>query len=105
MPMTDQEIYILGAARTPIGKMMGSLATVPATQLGATAIRAAVERAHVDPNSVDEVIMGQVVQAGVGQAPARQASIAAGITTSANATPLNKVCASGLEAINQAAHS
>jgi acetyl-CoA C-acetyltransferase len=103
--VTDTDIYILGAARTPIGKMLGGLASVPATELGATAIRAAIERAHLDPNSVDEVIMGQVVQAGVGQAPARQASIAAGIPTSANATTLNKVCASGLEAINQAAHS
>src|SRR5204863_1642498 len=103
--MNDSEIYILGAARTPIGKMMGGLASVPSTQLGATAIRAAMERAHVDPATVDEVIMGQVVQAGVGQAPARQASIAAGVPTSANATTLNKVCASGLEAINQAAHA
>src|SRR5579859_5475627 len=103
--MTDNGIYIVGAARTPIGKMMGSLAAVPATELGATAMRAALERAHVDPARVDEVIMGQVVQAGVGQAPARQASIAAGIPTSANATTLNKVCASGLEAINQAAHA
>jgi acetyl-CoA C-acetyltransferase len=98
-------IYILGAARTPIGKMMGGLATIPATELGATAIRAAIERAHIDASIVDEVIMGQVVQAGVGQAPARQASIAAGIPTSANATTLNKVCASGLEAINQAGHA
>src|SRR5579859_3664853 len=103
--MTDNGIYILGAARTPIGKMMGGLASVPAPQLGAVAIHSAIERAHVDPNDVDEVIMGQVVQAGVGQAPARQASIAAGIPTSANATTVNKVCASGLEAINQAAHS
>ncbi|MBV9582710.1 MAG: acetyl-CoA C-acyltransferase [Chloroflexi bacterium] len=103
--MTDSDIYVLGAARTPIGKMMGGLASVPATELGATAIRAAVERAHVDPQRVDEVIMGHVIQAGAGQAPARQASIAAGIPTSANATTLNKVCASGLEAINQAAHS
>src|SRR5216684_2356706 len=98
-------IYILGAARTPIGKIMGGLATVPATELGATAIRAAIERSHVDASAIDEVIMGQVVQAGVGQAPARQASIAAGIPASASATTLNKVCASGLEAINQAAHS
>jgi acetyl-CoA C-acetyltransferase len=103
--MTENGIYIVGAARTPIGKMMGSLASVPATELGATAIRAALERSHMDAARVDEVIMGQVVQAGVGQAPARQASIAAGIPTSANATTLNKVCASGLEAINQAAHS
>jgi acetyl-CoA C-acetyltransferase len=103
--VNETDIYILGAARTPIGKMMGGLASIPAPQLGATAIKAAIERAHVDPAAVDEVIMGHVVQAGVGQAPARQASIAAGIPTSANATTLNKVCASGLEAINQAAHS
>jgi len=103
--MTDSDIFILGAARTPIGKMMGGLASVLATELGATAIRAAIERAHVDASTIDEVIMGQVIQAGVRQAPARQASIAAGIPTSANATTLNKVCASGLEAINQAAHS
>src|SRR5437868_5045414 len=103
--MSDKDIYILGAARTPIGKMMGSLASIPSPQLGSIAIRAAVERSNVDPSSVDEVIMGQVIQAGVGQAPARQASIAAGLPTSANATTLNKVCASGLEAINQAAHS
>ncbi len=98
-------IYILGAARTPIGKMLGGLASVPAIELGATAIRAAMLRSNIDASAVDEVIMGQVVQAGVGQAPARQASIAAGIPTSANATTLNKVCASGLEAINQAAHA
>ena len=105
MTTNGDGIYILGAARTPIGKLMGGLATVPAPELGATAIRAALERANVDAQAVDEVIMGQVVQAGVGQAPARQASIAAGIPTSANATTLNKVCASGLEAINQAGHS
>jgi acetyl-CoA C-acetyltransferase len=103
--VSDNDLYILGAARTPIGRMMGGLATVSAPQLGATAIKAALERGHVQPERVDEVIMGQVIQAGVGQAPARQASIAAGIPTSANATTLNKVCASGLEAINQAAHS
>jgi acetyl-CoA C-acetyltransferase len=98
-------VFILGAARTPIGKLMGGLAPLSAPQLGAVAIRAAVERSGLDPDAVDEVIMGQVVQAGVGQAPARQAAIAAGVPTSANATTLNKVCASGLEAINQAAHS
>jgi acetyl-CoA C-acetyltransferase len=104
-PSTQHSIYILGAARTPVAKMMGGLASVPAMQLGATAIKAAIERAQVDPAAVDEVIMGHVIQAGAGQAPARQASIAAGVPTSANATTLNKVCASGLEAINQAAHS
>jgi acetyl-CoA C-acetyltransferase len=98
-------VYILGAARTPVGKLMGGLATVPAPQLGAVAIRAAIERSGLQPDAVDEVIMGQVIQAGVGQAPARQAAIAAGVPTSANATTLNKVCASGLEAINQAGHS
>jgi acetyl-CoA C-acetyltransferase len=100
-----ESIYILGPARTPIGKMMGGLASLAATQLGAIAIRAAIERAHADAAAVDEVIMGQVVQAGAGQAPARQASIGAGIPTTANATTLNKVCASGLEAVNQAAHA
>ncbi len=98
-------IFILGAARTPVGKMMGGLASIPATQLGAAAIRAAIDRSGVEASAVDEVIMGQVVQAGAGQAPARQASIGAGIPTTANATTLNKVCASGLEAVNQAAHA
>src|SRR5438270_1163821 len=98
-------VYILGAARTPVGKLMGGLATLPATDLGAVAIKAAVERSGLQPDVVDEVIMGQVIQAGAGQAPARQAAIQAGVPTSANATTLNKVCASGLEAINQAAHS
>jgi acetyl-CoA C-acetyltransferase len=102
---TGNGIYILGAARTAVGKLMGGLATMTAPQLGAIATKAALERAHVEPSAVDEVILGQVVQAGVGQAPARQASIAAGIPTSANATTLNKVCASGLEAINQAGHA
>jgi acetyl-CoA C-acetyltransferase len=98
-------VYILGAARTPVGKLMGGLATVPAPELGGMAIRTAIQRSGVQPDAVDEVIMGQVIQAGVGQAPARQAAISAGVPTSANATTLNKVCASGLEAINQAGHS
>src|SRR5215216_2845093 len=102
---TTNGIYILGAARTPIGRLMGGLATLTAPQLGSIATKAALDRARLEPSAVDEVILGQVVQAGTGQAPARQASIAAGIPTSANATTLNKVCASGLEAINQAAHS
>src|ERR671935_2078765 len=102
---TTNGVYILGAARTPVGKLMGGLASIPAPELGSMAIRAALERAGVDAQAVDEVILGHVVQAGTGQAPARQASIAAGIPTSANATTINKVCASGLEAINQAAHA
>src|SRR5947199_3398563 len=105
MSVEHNGVYILGAARTPVGKLMGGLATLPATELGAIAIKAAVDRSGLQPEVIDEVILGQVIQAGAGQAPARQASIGAGVPTSANATTLNKVCASGLEAINQAAHS
>ena len=72
------DVFILSAARTPIGKFGGGLSTVPATDLGATAIRAAVERSGIAPEKVDEAIMGQVIQAGAGQSPARQASIKAG---------------------------
>ena len=99
--MTD--VYIVGAARTPIGRFLGSLSSVSAPELGAVAVRAAVERAGVDPGAVEDVIIGNVVQAGVGQAPARQAALGAGLPSSASATTINKVCASGLEAINSAA--
>ncbi|MGH2454801.1 MAG: thiolase family protein [Candidatus Limnocylindria bacterium] len=95
--MTD--VYILSAARTPIGKFGGGLSTVPATELGATAIRAAVARAGVAPERVDEVLMGQVIQAGAGQAPARQAALKAGLPESVSATTINKVCGSGLKAV------
>ena len=93
------DVYILSAARTPIGKFGGGLSTVPATELGATAIRAAVDRAGVDPNRVDEVFMGQVIQAGAGQAPARQAALKAGLPNGVSATTVNKVCGSGLKAV------
>jgi acetyl-CoA C-acetyltransferase len=93
------EVYILSAARTPIGKFGGGLSTVPATELGATAIRAAVERAGIAPERVDEAIMGQVIQAGAGQAPARQAALKAGLPESVSATTINKVCGSGLKAV------
>ncbi len=95
--MTD--VYLLSAARTPIGKFGGGLSTVPATDLGATAIRAAVERARIDPARVDEAIMGQVIQAGAGQAPARQAALRGGLPESVSATTINKVCGSGLKAV------
>ena len=72
------DVYILSAARTPIGKFLGGLSTTPATNLGATAIKAALQRAGIAPEHVDEVIMGQVIQAGAGQAPARQAALRAG---------------------------
>ncbi|MEX0625851.1 MAG: acetyl-CoA C-acetyltransferase [Chloroflexota bacterium] len=93
------EVFILSAARTPIGKFGGGLSTVPATQLGAVAIRAAVERAAIPPERVDEVFMGHVIQAGAGQAPARQAALAAGLPNGVGATTINKVCGSGLKAV------
>ncbi len=89
---------ILGAARTPIGKMGGSLASVPATELGARAIEAALGQAGVAPEQVEHVIMGQVLQAGQGQIPSRQAQIAAGIPKEVSSETVNKVCASGVRA-------
>jgi acetyl-CoA C-acetyltransferase len=94
MPKT----VILGAARTPIGKMGGGLATLEATELGAIAIAAALERAEVAPEQVDHVVMGQVLQAGQGQIPSRQAQIKAGIPKEVPSETINKVCASGLRA-------
>jgi acetyl-CoA C-acetyltransferase len=97
--MPGREVVIVGAARTPIGSFLGSLASVPATRLGAVAIRAALERAGVAPSAVDEVVMGNVLQAGEGQAPARQAALYAGLPESTPCWTLNKVCGSGLKAI------
>ncbi len=93
------DVYILSAARTPIGKFGGGLSTVPAPELGAVAIRAAVERAGIAPERVDEAIIGEVLQAGVGQAPARQAALKAGLPEGVGATTINKVCGSGLKAV------
>jgi acetyl-CoA C-acetyltransferase len=92
MPKT----VILGAARTPIGKMGGGLSTVDATELGSTAIEAALQRSGVDPEQVEHVVMGQVLQAGQGQIPSRQAQIKAGIPKEISSETINKVCASGL---------
>jgi acetyl-CoA C-acetyltransferase len=89
---------ILGAARTPIGKMGGGLSTLEATELGSIAIEAALERAEVAPDQVEHVIMGQVLQAGQGQIPSRQAQIKAGIPKEVSSETINKVCASGLRA-------
>ena len=94
MPKT----VILSAARTPIGKLGGGLASVDATELGATAIKAALERADVEPAQVQHVIMGQVLQAGQGQIPSRQAQIKAGIPKEVSSETINKVCASGIRA-------
>ena len=92
-------IVILGAARTPMGGMMGDFSTEPGYALGAVAIGAAVERAGIDPNAVDEVVMGNVLMAGQGQAPARQASLGAGISRGAGCTTINKMCGSGMKAV------
>jgi acetyl-CoA C-acetyltransferase len=94
MPTT----VILGAARTPIGKLGGALSTVDPTELGATAISAALERADVGPEEVQHVIMGQVLQAGQGQIPSRQAQMKAGIPKEVSSETVNKVCASGIRA-------
>lgn len=96
------EAVIVSAVRTPIGKFMGSLQDVPAARLGEIVIRAAVERAGIDPASVDEVIMGNVLQAGEGQNPARQAALAAGLPQETTAVTVNKVCGSGLKAVQLA---
>jgi acetyl-CoA C-acetyltransferase len=93
------DVFILSAARTPIGKFGGGLSTTPATDLGATAIRAAVERSGIAPERVDEAIMGQVIQAGAGQAPARQAALKGGLPEGVSATTINKVCGSGMKAV------
>ena len=95
MPTT----VILGSARTPVGKMGGALASMPATELGGIAIAAALERSGVAPEQVDHVVMGQVIQAGQGQIPSRQAQIAAGIPNEVSSETVNKVCASGIRAL------
>ncbi len=97
--MAGREVVIVGAARTPIGTFLGSLASVTAPRLGAVAIRAALQRAGVEPSAVDEVVMGNVLQAGEGQAPARQAAIFAGLPETTPCWTLNKVCGSGLKAV------
>jgi acetyl-CoA C-acetyltransferase len=97
-------VYLVSAARTPIGKFGGALAGVPAVELGGVAIRAAVERSGLPADvPIDEVLMGQVLQAGAGQAPARQAALRAGLPDSTSATTINRVCGSGLKAIMLAA--
>jgi len=103
MSHNDNDVVILSAARTPIGKFQGALSGIPAPQLGAIAIKAAMERAGIDPTLLAEVIMGNVVPAGEGQAPARQAAIAAGVPPEIGAMTINKVCGSGLKAVMLAA--
>lgn len=101
----SKEVVIVSAARTPIGSFMGSLSTIPAPILGSIAIKGAIQKINLNPSAIDEVFMGNVVQAGTGQAPARQAAIFAGIPNKVPCTTINKVCASGLKTIIQAAQS
>lgn len=91
--------HLLSARRTPIGKLLGGLSTIPAPQLAAAAIRAATNDAAIDLAQIDQVILGHVLSAGVGQAPSRQAAIAAGIPDTVGAMSVNKVCGSGLAAV------
>src|SRR5437773_1049484 len=102
---TMNDAYILSAARTPIGKYLGSLAELTAPQLGAIAIEEALRRAAVPKDRVREVIIGNVLQAGVGQNPARQAALKAGLPDSVAAYTVNKVCGSGLKAAMLAAQA
>ena len=99
-------VFIVSAARTPIGKFGGGLSTTPAVELGGIAIRAAFDRSGLPGDAhIDEVLMGQVLQAGVGQAPARQASLKAGLDERIPATTINRVCGSGLKAVMLAAQA
>jgi acetyl-CoA C-acetyltransferase len=101
----SKKVVIVAAARTPIGSFLGGLSTIPAPKLGATAIKGALAQINLSPEKVEEVIMGNVVQAGTGQAPARQAAIFAGIPDTVPCTTVNKVCASGMKAVMQAAQA
>jgi acetyl-CoA C-acetyltransferase len=103
--MAMPEALIVSAARTPIGKYLGSLADVPAPQLGAAATAEALRRARAPASDIDEVIMGNVLQAGVGQNPARQAALKAGLPETIAAFTVNKVCGSGLKAVMLAAQA
>jgi acetyl-CoA C-acetyltransferase len=103
--MMNKDVVIVSAVRTPIGSFLGSLSTVPAPRLGAAAIKGALDKINLNPELVEEVLMGNVVQAGTGQAPARQAAIYAGVPDTVACTTINKVCASGMKAIMQAAQA
>ncbi|SHH64285.1 acetyl-CoA C-acyltransferase [Winogradskyella jejuensis] len=101
----NKEVVIVSAVRTPIGSFLGALSTVTAPRLGAAAIKGSLDKINLKPELVEEVLMGNVVQAGTGQAPARQAAIYAGIPDTVPCTTVNKVCASGMKAVMQAAQA
>lgn len=98
-----KEVFIVSAVRTPMGSFMGSLSTVPATKLGATAVKGALDKIGLAPENVQEIYMGNVLQAGEGQAPARQVALGAGLSINTPSTTVNKVCASGMKAVTMAA--
>ena len=100
-----EDVVIISACRTPVGKFQGSLSDLSATQLGAIAVKEAVKRANLDPKQIDECIMGNVVSAGLGQNPARQAAIYGGLSDEVGAMTINKVCGSGLKAVALAAQA
>src|SRR5579863_6856579 len=104
IPGTEQPV-ILSAVRTPIGKFMGGLSPLSATELGAKVVAEVVRRAGIEPKLVDEAIMGNVVQAGLGQNPARQAALRVGLDPRVAAITINKVCGSGLKAVGLAAQA
>src|SRR5256886_13008815 len=99
----SDDVVIISACRTPVGKFQGSLSDLGAPQLGAIVVREAVRRARLDPKQVDECIMGNVVSAGLGQNPARQAAIFGGLSPDVGPMTVNKVCGSGLKAVGLAA--
>ncbi|MET0300090.1 MAG: acetyl-CoA C-acyltransferase, partial [Flavitalea sp.] len=103
--MEKNDVVIVSAVRTPMGSFGGALKDFSATKLGAVAISGAISKAGIDPAIVDDVLMGCVLQANLGQAPARQAAMFAKLPASVNCTTINKVCASGMKAISQAAQS
>lgn len=98
MSTQRQEVFVVGGARTPIGRFQGTLANIPAPDLGAVAICEAVKRSNISPDLIEEIFMGNVVGAGLGQAPARQAALKAGLKDTISATQVGKVCGSGLKA-------
>ena len=98
MTQTSDPVVIASYARTPVGGFQGALSAVKATELGAAAVRAAVERSGADPSAIEQIIMGCVLPAGLGQAPARQAALGAGLANSVEATTVNKMCGSGMQA-------
>jgi acetyl-CoA C-acetyltransferase len=103
--MSNKNVYIVGAARTPIGSFLGVLSSISASELGSSAIQGVMKQSEVSSDLIDEVFMGNVLQAGVGQAPARQAALKAGLPNTIPCTTINKVCASGMKSVMLGAQS